>query len=1613
MGFYQEYELLGLVHDGPTKTLRAREIAGDRAVFLHLLTGALPPDAQRTLLEHVNALRARSADVLRIGEFAGTRYVVTDVLDPFSNLEQWVSERILGAAVKGAERPPTKSDFGPGPGRTPTEPGGPQGVSRTPPPSATTQPAHRSPQATNSSGTFSGSPSPPNRVHVSPETPFREVAEPAAVDASARDSAHLADAARSGEAQSNPHVANPHVANPDMANPEMGPAAPSAQEQRQADSATSTTTLADGSPRRLDEAARAKHPSNGFDAPPVDSAHGVPPEWGLRELTDSLDAAAPEADANPPYADVEMHLDEASEQSDNEAVRNAMESLEGALKLRPDHAGATPLAGDAQERERAQQAQEELQVQKEWHYQKAREAWEDGDLEAALDELERLSAIENEQPGESERSGIYREFQKQVRAENEAVNNSYAEARAHMAEENLAEALEICERYLAKFPNHAQFQALRFDIGERRRQEALAFIADTDRLVNEEPNLDRKIEILQKALEQSPGEKHFEEAVRLVREKQQLIRSIVDKAQGLEQSHRFREALEQWQLVESIYAPYPGLQDNVQRLEQRVQENRVRTEARARWVSQSKRCLQGGDYEQALELVRNALVECPDDSELRQLELEAGEGLQRADTVRDHLRQAQQHWHAGRHADGLDQLRQAQKIDPRNTLVRGELVNALVELARRTAETDWATAQPMVEEILHLEPNHTTAVHLLEQIGHQKREEMVSWCLVEARRLRAAGDAEAAYRLVSENASLYPEEDRLAQLQAALAEQIDPSLHEANAFREGSPSEENGGAGIAQSFGETPSQGWQQGQESYTDSEIRAENALYGAEQPDGDEIGETYDTSFEAGRAEESDGPFGLGGSFESSEAPFGEDSASPAHTPLLLSRFPQDPRGVVEEQDDLLSRLASESAGTPPGKQRAKVPPPQAGPASEVTPLKQIAALVEGLRQKVAGKNFEAIGRTWPVVPTLLGVAAAFLLVAILAIVLISRMADSPPATPPIAGLPVTIQSSPPGATFLVDGQTCVSPCQLDLAPQPHRVEANLAGFRPAVVSFDVDESSAAQPFVVALLPLVPGLHISSDLASGSVTLDGKAIGELEDGGFEGELADLGEGEHTLRLAGEGSSAAFSFEIPAGGAPRLTTAPTVTSLKAVVIAGLGAVAHVYATETGQTVALDGQPQGKLGAEPLVLQNLSEGTHELTMGAGREQRRVVFESGQAPLLAAFVNSDRNVGSLRVITGEDDVEIFLNGTPYRRKTARGRRLIYLYPNKFEVRVEKEGFRSPAVQIAEIRKGEEVQLEFELTPLPRTSTLRISNVIPGTEVWIDGQSRGTVRSAVFTLSSIEPGKHSIRLEHEDYQTAEFEREVAPNAVVELDGTLESAVGTLEIQIIPPDADVRVTLQREGESASRPVTERTLTLPPGTYTVQASGNGFQDYSATVRVALGQTKTAALTLRKEEQKVVQPAITLGDWEKAGWKREDKLLVRRGGDFVTLPNSGGAGRYTFTGLLQKGRRLEWVVNFTDKDNHVFYQLGEDFLHRTEVTKGKKSRTVKIPHKMKWNDFLSVDIGVQGGSIVHRVLVDDQWIELDNWKSAGGDFTAGKFGFHIPGRDQVGLSHFAFQPER
>ena len=161
-------------------------------------------------------------------------------------------------------------------------------------------------------------------------------------------------------------------------------------------------------------------------------------------------------------------------------------------------------------------------------------------------------------------------------------------------------------------PGQALFQALKFDVEERRRQELSASIAEVDRQVEAEPDLEKRVNILAETLERYPGESHLERALRTMREKRDLVNSIVSKAKAHEERGQFSEALQQWEILRTIYAHYPGLDFEIERVRRR-HDQQVRSDAKAKWVEQIDWQLGAGDYGRAQELMRKASDEFPDD----------------------------------------------------------------------------------------------------------------------------------------------------------------------------------------------------------------------------------------------------------------------------------------------------------------------------------------------------------------------------------------------------------------------------------------------------------------------------------------------------------------------------------------------------------------------------------------------------------------------------------------------------------------------------------------------------------------------------------------------------------------------------------------------------------------------------------------------------------------------------------------------------------------------------------------------------------------------------------------------------------------------------------------
>lgn len=100
MSFYSKYQLERLLSDGPAKTFKAVENPSGRAVYLHVFN----PDG-RLLFDTIAAQLRDSAGrprppLIETGEFEGSLFAVTEVIEPFTNLSAWAES--IGAGLMAA-----------------------------------------------------------------------------------------------------------------------------------------------------------------------------------------------------------------------------------------------------------------------------------------------------------------------------------------------------------------------------------------------------------------------------------------------------------------------------------------------------------------------------------------------------------------------------------------------------------------------------------------------------------------------------------------------------------------------------------------------------------------------------------------------------------------------------------------------------------------------------------------------------------------------------------------------------------------------------------------------------------------------------------------------------------------------------------------------------------------------------------------------------------------------------------------------------------------------------------------------------------------------------------------------------------------------------------------------------------------------------------------------------------------------------------------------------------------------------------------------------------------------------------------------------------------------
>jgi serine/threonine protein kinase len=491
----------------------------------------------------------------------------------------------------------------------------------------------------------------------------------------------------------------------------------------------------------------------------------------LQKIQEVLDIDPENADALSLRSDIEKERGElqienwfrlVDQHVHHDSFAQARQALQEILKLDSSNKKARELLVDVGRRE---QEINRLRAEKEQLYQAALSSYQNGEISSALSKLERVLEFSRTAPDSAtpDRDAQYQGLYNQIRTERDAARNSLAEGRRCLADKNFDKALEICAEFLKRFPGDPLFQALRLEAEENRRQEHSSFIAEVARRAEAEPDLDRRVNILKEAAERYPKEAHFQQSLRLTRERRDLVNSIAAKARQCEDRGQFSEALGQWDILRNIYAQYPGIEFEIERLTRRRDEQ-VREEAKARWVEQIDRTRAAGDYSRARDLVRTAMAEFPEDRELAGLERLTRQDLDRAGEAETWLQRGQKLCFDREYGEGLEALRKAAVLDSLNPVIRAALLNALVEHARSVLGQDWRAAEPLIQQALGIDGDNPAAKSVQNLVREYKRKEIVNESVSQARELQAAGDLAGAVRIVEEALQSFPNESRLVQL---------------------------------------------------------------------------------------------------------------------------------------------------------------------------------------------------------------------------------------------------------------------------------------------------------------------------------------------------------------------------------------------------------------------------------------------------------------------------------------------------------------------------------------------------------------------------------------------------------------------------------------------------------------------------------------------------------------------------------------------------------------------------------------------------------------------------------------------------------------------------------
>ena len=511
------------------------------------------------------------------------------------------------------------------------------------------------------------------------------------------------------------------------------------------------------------------------------------------------------------------------------------------------------------------------------------------------------------------------------------------------------------------------------------------------------------------------------------------------------------------------------------------------------------------------------------------------------------------------------------------------------------------------------------------------------------------------------------------------------------------------------------------------------------------------------------------------------------------------------------------------------------------------------------------------------------------------------------------------------------------------------------PATPKAQTPASKAAQsttsPVSTAPVSTMPTVRLYTDLIPGTVSIDDGDPQDLKDG--ELVLDHLEPGQHSIKVNGKSGSAEFGFDVAQGAAPQPVAPLTANNALAVLVSTEGGKGRLLSNTQDATISIDGKPLGAAGADGLALADLGTTDHNLEITQDNDKQRFVMTYTPAPSLTVYVKSVLSLGTVTLMTKQDGVSVYVQDKLYRRKTELGQIRIPLKVGTYAFRVHKDGFTDPPPQIAQVKKGDEIKLDFNLDPIPTVASLAVSGAAPGAAVFVDGTERGTINAeGQATLANVKPGEHSIELRAQGYVPKRFLRVFQAGSTVTLAGA-ETSLQKAAVEEKPAPA-------AEPPPAEAAATEKPVDIPGEQV---RRGPGFVHYNTP--------RTAG---------------------RYSFEAHSKI--------------GGVFRHD---------KLQWYAAYQDSSNYVLFSLDGKRASIRKVTDGHAEEINRVPFNANSDGWVQVDMTVAADHISARLRKPgDAWTDVGSVSSSSGtDYTQGRVGFYLPGNDEVAVANFHFNEKR